>query len=49
MNCRDCNGKDPTILHGLKLKKNGKGKLVKEIRKKEADKADSTGLICASR
>ena len=43
---RDCDGKHPTILHGLQLKKNDKGKLEKEIRKKEADKADSTGLMC---
>ena len=46
--CRDCNGKHPTIFHGLQLKKNDKGKSDKEIRKKEADKADSVGLICAS-
>ena len=46
--CRDCNGEHPTILHGLQLKKNGKGKTEKETRKKEADKADSTGLRCAS-
>ena len=35
-------------MHGLQLKKNGKNKLEKEIRKKEADIADSTGLTCAS-
>ena len=41
-------GKHPTILHGLQLKTNGKSKSEKEIRKKEVDKADSTGLTCAS-
>ena len=46
--CRDCDGKYPTTLHGLQLKKNHKSKLEKEIRKKEADKADSTGVTCAS-
>ena len=46
--CRDCHGKYPTILHDLQLKKKGKSKLEKEIRKKEADIADSTGLTCAS-
>ena len=46
--CRDCDGKHPTILHGLQLKKNDKSKSEKEIRKKEVDKADSTGLTCAS-
>ena len=35
-------------MHGLQLKKNEKSKLEKEIRKKEADKTDSTELICAS-
>ena len=46
--CRDYDGRHPTILHGLHLKKNDKGKLEKETRKKEADKADNTELICAS-
>ena len=46
--CRDCDGKHPTILHGLQLKKNDKAKSEKEIRKKEADKADSTELIRSS-
>ena len=46
--CRDCNGKYPAILHGLQVKKNDKYNLEKEIRKKKADKADSTELISAS-
>ena len=35
-------------MHGLQLKKNDRRKLEREIRKKAADKADSTELICAS-
>ena len=46
---RDCNGKHSTTSHGWELKKNDKGKWKKEIRKKEAGKADSTELICASK
>ena len=46
--CRICNGKYPTKLHGLQLKKNDKGKSEKEIRKEEVVKADSTRLTYAS-
>ena len=43
--CRNCDGKHPTVLHGLQLKKNDKGKSEKGIRKREVIKVDSTGLI----
>ena len=42
------NAEIPTTLHGLQLMKNDKGKSEEEIRKKEANKADKTGLTCES-